>query len=52
MGRFCGYGGSVCVMGEWAVVYCVVGVTGFLKIYSLYSLKHNMEIVEISGDVT
>ena len=50
MGGFCGYGGSVLVMGEWAVGYWIVGVTSFQKIYGLYGLKHH--IVEISGDVT
>ena len=50
MGGFCGYGGSVWVMGEWAVGYWIVGVTSFQKIYGLYGLKHH--IVEISGDVT
>ena len=47
---FCGYGGSVWVMGEWAVGYWIVGVTSFQKIYGLYGLKHLK--VEISGDVT
>ena len=32
MGGFCGYGGSVLVMGEWAVGYWIVGVTSFKKI--------------------
>ena len=50
VGGFCGYGGSVWVMGEWAVGYWIVGVTSFQKIYGLYGLKHH--IVEISGDVT
>ena len=50
VGGFCGYGGSVWVMGEWAVGYWIVGVTSFQKIYSLYGLKHLK--VEISGDVT
>ena len=43
-------GGSVWVMGEWAVGYWIVGVTSFQKIYGLYGLKHH--ILEISGDVT
>ena len=50
MGGFCGYGGSVWVMGEWAVGYWIVGVTSIQKIYGLYGLKSH--IVEISGDVT
>ena len=50
MGGFCGYGGSVWVMGEWAVVYWIVGVTSFQKIYGLYGLKHH--ILEKHGDVT
>ena len=50
MGGFCGYGGSVWVMGEWSVGYWIVGVTSFQKIYGLYGLKHLK--VEISGDVT
>ena len=48
MGGFCGYGGSVWVMGEWAVGYWIVGVTSFHKIYGLYGLKYH--IVEIRGD--
>ena len=50
MGGFCGYVGSVWVMGECAVGHWIVGVTSFQKIYGLYGLKHH--IVEISGDVT
>ena len=50
VGGFCGYVGSVWVMGEWAVGYWIVGVTSFQKIYGLYGLKHH--IVELSGDVT
>ena len=41
VGGFCGYGGSVWVMGEWAVGYWIVGVTSFQKIYGLYSVKHH-----------
>ena len=41
VGGFCGYGGSVWVMGEWAVGYWIVGVTSFQKIYSLYSVEHH-----------
>ena len=41
MGGFCGYGGSVWVMGEWAVGQGIVGVTSFQKIYGLYGLKHH-----------
>ena len=33
MGGFCGYSGSVWVIGEWAVVYWIVGVISFQKIY-------------------
>ena len=50
VGGFCGYGGSVWVMSEWAVGLWIVGVTSFQKIYGLYGLKRH--IVEISGDVT
>ena len=50
VGGFCGYGGSVWVMGEWTVGYWIVGVTSFPKIYGLYGLTHH--IVEISGYVT
>ena len=50
MGGFCGYGGSLLVIGEWAVGQWIVGVTSFQKIYGLYSVKHH--IVEISVDVT
>ena len=50
MGGFCGYVGSVWVMGEWSVGYWIVGVTSFQKIYGLYGLKHH--ILEIRGDVT
>ena len=39
VGGFCGYGGSVWVMGEWAVGYWIVGVTSFQKIYGLYSVN-------------
>ncbi len=39
VGGFCGYGGSVWVMGEWAVGYWIVGVTSFQKIYGLYGLN-------------
>ena len=45
-----GYGGSVWVMGEWAVGYWIIGVTSFQKIYGSYGLKHLK--VEISEDVT
>ena len=45
MGGFCGYVGSVWVMGEWSVGYWIVGVTSLQKIYGLYGLKHH--IVEI-----
>ena len=41
VGGFCGYGGSVWVMGEWAVDYWIVGVTSCQKIYGLYSVKHH-----------
>ena len=41
VGGFCGYGGSVWVMGEWAVGYWIVGVTSFQKIYGLYSVEHH-----------
>ena len=38
---FCGYGGSVWVMDEWAVGYWIVGVTSFQKIRGLYSVEHH-----------
>ena len=41
MGGFCGYVGSVWVMGEWAVGNWIVGVTSFQKIYDLYSVRHH-----------
>ena len=41
MGGFCGYGGPVWVMGEWAVGYWIVGITSFQKIYGLYSVEHH-----------
>ena len=47
MGGFCGYGGSVWVMDEWAVGHWIVGIMSFQKIYGLYGLKHH--IVEIRG---
>ena len=42
VGEFCGYIGSVWVMGEWAVGQWIVGVTSFQKIYGLYGLKHHI----------
>ena len=42
VGGFCGYGGSVWVMGELAVGQWIVGVTSFQKIYGLYGLKHHI----------
>ena len=39
VGGFCGYGGSVWVMGEWAVSQWIVGITSFKKIYGLYGLN-------------
>ena len=48
VGGFCGYGGSVWVMGEWAVGYWIVGVTSFQKIYGLYSVElHKWNILEM-----
>ncbi len=41
VGDFCGYGGPVWVMDEWAVGQWIVGVTSFQKIYGLYGLKHH-----------
>ena len=41
VGGFCGYGGSVCVMGEKVVGQWIVGVTSFQKIYGLYSVGHH-----------
>ncbi len=39
VGGFCGYGGSVWVMGEWAVGHWIAGVMSFQKIYGLYGPK-------------
>ena len=50
VGGFCGYGGSVWVMGEWAVGQWIVDVTSFQKIFGLFGLK--CHIVEIWRDVT
>ena len=50
VGGFCGYGGSVWVMGEWAVGQWIVRVTSFQKIFGLCGLKHHK--VEISDHVT
>ena len=36
VGGCCVYGGSLWVMGEWAVGQWIVSVTSFQKIYSLY----------------
>ena len=36
-----GYGGSVWVMGEWAMGYWIVSVTSFQKIYGLYNVEHH-----------
>ena len=36
VGGFRGYGGSVWVMGEWAVSQWIVDITSFQKIYGLY----------------
>ena len=36
VGGFCGYGGSVWVMGEWGVGQWIVDITSFQKIYGLY----------------
>ncbi len=41
MSGFCGYGGSVWVMGEWAVGYWIVGVTSLQKIFGLYIVEHH-----------
>ena len=46
VGGFCGYGGSVWVMGELAVGQWIVDVTSFQKIYGLYGLNH--QIIEYS----
>ena len=42
MGGFCGYGGSVWVMAEWAVV-CVLdsGCHQLSEIYGLYSVEYH-----------
>ena len=45
VGGFCGYGGSVWVMGEWAVGQWIVDVTSFQKIFGLCGLE--CHIVEI-----
>ena len=41
VGGFCGYGGSVWVMGGWVLGYWLVGVTSFQKIHGLYSVEHH-----------
>ncbi len=41
VGEFCGCGGSVWVMGEWAVGHWIVGILSFQKMYGLYGLKHH-----------
>ena len=41
MGGFCGYGGSVWVMGERAMGYWIVSVTSFQKIYGSYNVEHH-----------
>ena len=41
VGGFCGYGGSVWVMGEWAVSQWIVDITSFQKMYGLYSIQHH-----------
>ena len=38
---FCGYGGSVLVIGEWTVGYWIVGVIRFQKIYGFYSVEYH-----------
>ena len=40
VGGFCGYGGSVWVVGEWVVAHWIIGVS-FQKIYGLYSAGHH-----------
>ena len=40
---FCGYGGSVWLMGEWAVS-CSVGFMRFQKIFGLYNVEHNTAV--------
>ena len=35
VGGFCGYGGSVWVMGEWGVGQWIVDITSFQKIYCM-----------------
>ena len=50
VGGFCGYGGSVGVMGEWAEGQWIVDVISFQKIFGLCGLK--CHIVEIWRDVT
>ena len=39
--QFCGYVGSVWVIGEWASGFWIVDVTNFQKIYGLYSVEHH-----------
>ncbi len=41
MGGFCGYGGSVWVMGEWAGGVWRVGVASCERRYGLYSVEHH-----------
>ena len=41
VGGFCGYGGTVWVMGEWAMSQWIVDNTRFQKIYGLCSVQHH-----------
>ena len=51
VGGFCGYGGSVWMMGEWEVGQWIVGVTSFQKIYGFYGLKHlTVDLLSCSVD--
>ena len=46
VGGLCGYGGSVWVMGEWAVGQWIVCVTSFQKIYGLYGLNILLKVLQ------
>ena len=45
MGGFCGYGGSVWVMGEWAVGYWIVGVASFQSQGSFINFIKKTEVL-------
>ena len=50
VGGFRGYGGSVWVMGEWAVSQWIVDITSFQKIYGLYGPNILKKVLQWSDD--